>query len=466
MLDRAVTISVVVLLLSIFFAIAVQRREEFEYLSIQQSQKRKKTPPARYYKRSALSFHLNPMIPKSTEFLVLDEGHYLILVHTFPNKGHLILQPGAQQLDSIICVDAESKYIAQIIARSLNLTQVEFQEGQTLEPERVYAITSSNPLLQSDLIKGFVMYERMEPAIVKRFAPFAEIRSVYSADLSRVTSADYLRAIYVPMIATQTSMSGSVETEEIKPAAEEYQTLHKYIFSHSLQMVERFVTTTDSANMLMDRGHFRLIQVDKRNFDLVLGDRVRFNSTDYLVVQVRQDDYICATHLYIDQANASRNQKDGNWYIKFTAPKWFKGDRIYIASINRFGTLSENLIKVDPFLDDTTFNCFTNPIYQSKEACESAYDPIGIPKQKQDIWDAPCQYDVDCPFQGKCMPGGYCEMPLGVEQLSYRTYAAESKPICYSCPIEDTDCCEKQQVPDYSFKGDTMDRMKNGLSIL
>lgn len=464
MLDRAVIISVAVLLLSLFFAFAVQKREEFEYLALQKSAPNRK-PPARYYKTPALSFHLNPTIPKSTDFLVLDEGHHLILVHTFPNKGHVILQPGVQQqLDSIICVDAESKYIAQIIARSLKLNQVEFQESQTLEPERVYAITSSNPLLQSDLIKGFVMYDRMEPAIIKRFAPFAEIQSVYSGDLSRLTPAEYLRTIYVPMIATQTNISGSVETQEIKPAAEEYQTLHKYIFSHSLQMVERFATTTDSAKLLLNRGHFQLIQVNKTEFPLVLGDKVRFKSTEYLVVQVRQDDYICATHLFIDQANASR--KNGHWYIKFTAPEWFKGDRIYIASINRFGTLSKNLIKVDPFLDDTAFKCFTNPIHQSKEACESAYDPIGIPKQKQDIWDAPCEYDADCPFQGKCMPGGYCEMPLGVEQLSYRTYAAESKPICYNCPIEEIDCCEKQQVPDYTFKGDTIDRMKNGLSIL
>lgn len=71
--------------------------------------------------------------------------------------------------------------------------------------------------------------------------------------------------------------------------------------------------------------------------------------------------------------------------------------------------------------------CLTNRALLTRETCEAA----------NGIWDRPCVRDDECPFfkpdqlvehpRGGCMNSGYCEMPLGVEAVSYRR--GSGKPL-------------------------------------
>lgn len=102
--------------------------------------------------------------------------------------------------------------------------------------------------------------------------------------------------------------------------------------------------------------------------------------------------------------------------------------------------------------------CFNDPIVKREQDCE-----IGM-------WDRPCETNSECPFyqvnknyknyRGGCF-NGYCEMPLGVKRLAYRTFDDTTKSMCHGCgPDEDTEeCCAKSESPDYAFPLDMYDRL-------
>ena len=99
------------------------------------------------------------------------------------------------------------------------------------------------------------------------------------------------------------------------------------------------------------------------------------------------------------------------------------------------------------------------------------------------IWDTKCRYDTDCPFfgsngnlnynnkRGKCLPDGYCELPLGMVPIGYRLYRKgdKYKPLCHNCEptsecigINCSRCCDAQveegKNPDYAFDNDIIQR--------
>lgn len=89
------------------------------------------------------------------------------------------------------------------------------------------------------------------------------------------------------------------------------------------------------------------------------------------------------------------------------------------------------------------------------------------------LWDAPCIVDDQCPYyqkntrypnyRGGCLESGWCEMPLGVQQVSYRI--AEGHPACHGhsgppgqpghggCPPADP-------YPDIAFPLDEYERLQ------
>lgn len=114
--------------------------------------------------------------------------------------------------------------------------------------------------------------------------------------------------------------------------------------------------------------------------------------------------------------------------------------------------------------------CTSDATIAVRELCESDADALGAPKARG-VWDRPCARDADCPFfrtdraydnesvRGGCMDSGYCEMPLGVTQVSYRTFSG--RPFCRGCPVgrAPADCCDDAVVaPDYAFAMDVADR--------
>ena len=95
-----------------------------------------------------------------------------------------------------------------------------------------------------------------------------------------------------------------------------------------------------------------------------------------------------------------------------------------------------------------------------KELCESPFDSSGSPKIVGS-WDKPCLRDHECPFfrnsaRGGCTDSGYCEMPLGVTQISYKKYTGT--PLCHCHGPGDRerkrDCCSEGK---YAFTGDEFD---------
>jgi hypothetical protein len=82
--------------------------------------------------------------------------------------------------------------------------------------------------------------------------------------------------------------------------------------------------------------------------------------------------------------------------------------------------------------------------YFSRELCESNHDLFGRPKDIG-VFDTPCKKNEDCPFYkanknydnnfGKCLPDGYCELPLNMKPVGYRYFRTEKQfsPLCYNC---------------------------------
>lgn len=125
-----------------------------------------------------------------------------------------------------------------------------------------------------------------------------------------------------------------------------------------------------------------------------------------------------------------------------------------------------------------SYVCYGNQSIQSKGLCESPFDEQGQPKRKQTVWDRPCIRDTECPFfqanrnyhnyRGGCIDGR-CEMPIGIQPISYQKYDPQYKPVCHGCKTSnDAYCCDDQKerkmypqliTPDYAFELDFFERL-------
>lgn len=119
------------------------------------------------------------------------------------------------------------------------------------------------------------------------------------------------------------------------------------------------------------------------------------------------------------------------------------------------------------------YKCFLKDGF-TEETCLS-YSPK---ENKVGYWDNPCKKNTDCPFykanknydnnRGGCIDG-FCEMPLNLKRVGYKSYDKTDKPFCNNCDLDNclgTDCytcCDLQsnknkypnlKTPDYSFEND------------
>lgn len=107
-------------------------------------------------------------------------------------------------------------------------------------------------------------------------------------------------------------------------------------------------------------------------------------------------------------------------------PNGIKGVWTTVTSVNTEGTGTGTVTiqTLDPDLGHTAASdgsCMTSPTTEIKSVC----------KADGGLWDAPCTSDDQCPYfqknteypnyRGGCLDSGWCEMPLGVTQPSYRT---------------------------------------------
>lgn len=123
-----------------------------------------------------------------------------------------------------------------------------------------------------------------------------------------------------------------------------------------------------------------------------------------------------------------------------TSQEPLKNGLIWFTDMKRLGNVIDGRVviyiseKQDSEEDD--YFCTTDKVKATQYACE----------ESNGVWDAPCKVDTDCPFyqkdkyRGGCN-NGYCEMPLGVEEIKggFRRYNGSTKPWCKNC----ADCeCE------------------------
>jgi hypothetical protein len=136
------------------------------------------------------------------------------------------------------------------------------------------------------------------------------------------------------------------------------------------------------------------------------------------------------------------------------------------------------------FVFDSAYVCYNNDAYTRKDFCEGETGYYGETKPRG-TWDKPCFKDEECPFfkantnypnsRGGCEKG-YCEMPINVQQISYRRYDPSIPAFCYNCnPLDGQyTCCTSQgkgssgrsdyqlmTSPDYAFPNDLTDRFRS-----
>lgn len=151
---------------------------------------------------------------------------------------------------------------------------------------------------------------------------------------------------------------------------------------------------------------------------------------------------------------------------------------------NKYSILKKELYKNENNLSnrfEPGYLCYDHPEIISKGQCESEYDEFGKPKKlwQKTFWDKPCELNSDCPFyqanknypnyRGGCIDGR-CEMPIGVEPVSYRKFNTTNQPFCHGCQDpKNPRCCEEQKnrnvyphlkSPDYAFELDAFERTK------
>jgi hypothetical protein len=153
-----------------------------------------------------------------------------------------------------------------------------------------------------------------------------------------------------------------------------------------------------------------------------------------------------------------------NFNLNFNNVDLKPKDVVYVVPLKKVARIveknDENEFKLEvlDLVDKETLLKFdkksrcSDPTISIKELCESPFDSSGSPKTVA-TWDKPCQRDHECPFfrnssRGGCTDSGYCEMPLGVTQISYKKYSGT--PICHC--RGPGDCCSDENR--YAFAGD------------
>lgn len=174
-----------------------------------------------------------------------------------------------------------------------------------------------------------------------------------------------------------------------------------------------------------------------------------------------------ATGMIVILKGQNREEENGT-YLVTRAQK-------YGESVLTKDDVTKQLKDLKPY----AYVCYGDQSLKSKQQCESPFDGTGKIKRLKTYWDRPCLQNDECPFyqsnknyknyRGGCIDGR-CEMPIGVEPVSYRMYNKTSQPSCHGCmDPTNTKCCEEQKnkniypylsTPDYAFELDQFERLK------
>jgi len=163
----------------------------------------------------------------------------------------------------------------------------------------------------------------------------------------------------------------------------------------------------------------------------------------------------------------------------------------YIHPYNASNTYLRNSDETNLIFDDKIINKILKKKFNDKYSYYKCYgkDALNMNECETDItnnnlktikgkWDNLCKINKECPYfkknknyknnRGGCI-NGWCEMPIGIKQISPHFYNKKHKPMCYNCKnSKEFYCCDQQKKknkiyknisgPDYIFKNDIFQR--------
>lgn len=503
MIKHVGLISILVVLVYSCFILAQRKTEHFEYMSkLHVFKNNSAVVQKNVAKVNSINIYNlnNPILSANQRALPLKTGDLLLMFHTIVGKNEISLVNSG--IDTIYCDSEATAFGVQVLCRCFEMN-VKINISEKIEPGNAYAILVNDKkdkrISKLEQIHFDIINYNMNDDQVARLGVFMPYASLKGLDVSlsffpkRRFKSTY-KLVNIPHLLLT---SNPIET--VPDVDHEAFALHDYIRSHSTQRIYEMFneqnvilkTTKDiiGIHLLLNENGFKMIRLPYTSInDIVLktGDVLEIGQQLYpeengtfFIVGSYNSFVIAATHPVIDDRDI-KDLQTTNGKTSFSNPDsnhFPKQNLVYIPTYNMFGKVNSKTNRIELIdVDDTNeYSCYSNHNLLTKEVCESKYDVIGSPKLRKDVWDKQCKQNSDCPFymknvnyknyRGGCN-NGYCEMPLGMNQISYRKYDANSLPICYGCNVSDTTCCEKQLKPDYAFKGDRLERMKYGMNII
>jgi len=281
-------------------------------------------------------------------------------------------------------------------------------------------------------------------------------------------------------------MNAHIQTRDSLPILEQYQ---EVCFQ---------VRTSSNVPGYYTQGTFVIKQKIINGLPLSVNSRVELVGQDrdeengrYIVKRVGTDESVLEKYLRFDGSVTAGPSIDITGTKKIdTMPidEVREDDLIYVTSLEQYAYINRKTSRI--FLTlirraeenptyDIRYECYDQPLIKSRGLCESAFDSTGVKPKPVMQWDRRCESNEECPFYqanknyknyyGGCIDG-YCQMPLGLRQIAYRSYDKSSKPMCYNCRDKSNPyCCEDQKnkskyptlkSPDYAFPLDQYSRME------
>lgn len=226
-----------------------------------------------------------------------------------------------------------------------------------------------------------------------------------------------------------------------------YFKLH-FLTKNILKNYNKFITNRDTLSILEQFENLPNLDFNKNINGFYDNDNNKFIINNNYI-----DNIPIIKNQIINLTNQNRNEENGTY-------------NVYDINTNTILIKNDiNIPKDDNF--DPRYVC-TDTNYSIKGLCESDFNELGELKKYKTYWDRPCETNTECPFyqknknyknyRGGCIDG-YCELPIGINRLSYRKYDNNSKPYCHNCKNKLIGkCCNKQKNPDYAFELDEFER--------
>jgi hypothetical protein len=390
--------------------------------------------------------------------------------------------------------------ILKIILRSLGLRsekiniktkKISFDETKTINDKwfasnKIDAllcfINLSNTLFLQKFDKFFIMdivsYDTIQIDLIKFYAPFVKTRNIDVSPFFNVFKETnkvqfvivFDMLIYGDISVETNNRLHSVLFDLIVTLGTidvlNYYSMYFPLFAHTqkyMKMTNDLIITRDSRPIL---EQFVQDKIDIEAIDNINGFYDN-ESKELFINGNKIDTFVLTKDMKVKLQHQERDEENGDYIV------------IYVNELKT--TLKKIVGKpvVENPYKDHRYECYGQKDIKSAGLCESKYDYTGINTKPVYQWDRRCEQNDECPFYqanknyrnyfGGCIDG-FCQMPLGTKQISYRRVDDEMKPMCHNCkdPLNPF-CCEEQKdpkiypklrSPDYAFPLDSYERWK------